>query len=329
MMVLDARTGRNSDSQFTALPDLLQSTDVLVLNDTKVIRARTMARLERASGTSRTMEVFFAEPAEPAESMDGRDGNLWQVLCKPGRRIRPGDRAVFGNSEFSGVFRESLGADLHLLELDSREPIERILQRIGRIPLPPYIDRPETDADEGNYQTVFAAHSGAVAAPTAGLHFTDEILAEIRQRGVEVAPITLHVGIGTFLPIRTDTAEDHILRPERFEIPESTAGILQNAIREKRRIVAVGTTTTRTLEFQMKEYGEIRAGAGKTDLYILPGFPFRIVGALLTNFHLPRSTLFMLASAFGGQEAIRRAYAHAVEARYRFYSYGDCMFIQR
>lgn len=320
MMVL--HSGQYIDSAFSAFPNYLDPTDVLVLNDTRVIRARTTARLERRTGTSREMEVFFAEPVGDPQ------GNLWQVLCKPGRRIRAGDRAVFGSGELNGVFQESLGADLHVLKLDSSEPIAQVLERYGQIPLPPYINRPEEKTDDENYQTVFAAHAGAVAAPTAGLHFTEQVLAAIRARGVTVVTITLHVGIGTFLPVRTDVVEEHVLRPERFEISEATADILQSAHRDRRRIIAVGTTTTRTLEYLMREHGEIRAGAGKTDLYILPGFEFKIVGGLLTNFHLPCSTLLMLVSAFAGREAIRTAYRHAIEERYRFYSYGDCMFIQ-
>jgi S-adenosylmethionine:tRNA ribosyltransferase-isomerase len=321
MMVLNSVSGQTSNSKFNALPDFLNPTDVLVLNDTKVIRARTMARLERSSGTTREIEVFFAEPLREST------GNLWQVLCKPGRRIRPQDRVIFGNGELTGVFQENLGGDLHVLELQSSEPISEILERIGRIPLPPYIDRAESAADETDYQTVFAARAGAVAAPTAGLHFTNESIAALRARGVTIATITLHVGIGTFLPIRTERAEEHLLRPERFEISQSTAEILNSALKDKRRVVAVGTTTTRTLEYMMREYGEIRPGAGKTDLYILPGFQFRITGALLTNFHLPRSTLLMLVSAFAGRDAIRSAYKRAIEERYRFYSYGDCMLI--
>jgi S-adenosylmethionine:tRNA ribosyltransferase-isomerase len=323
MMVLDSVSGETSNSKFNALPDFLNPTDVLVLNDTKVIRARTMARLERATGTSRDIEVFFAEPLREST------GNLWQVLCKPGRRIRPKDRAIFGSGDLIGVFQENLGGDLHVLELQSTEPMAEILARIGQIPLPPYIDRAESIADEKDYQTVFAAHAGAVAAPTAGLHFSEDSIAAIRARGVTIAAITLHVGIGTFLPIRTERAEEHLLRPERFEISQSTAELLNSALRDNRRVAAVGTTTTRTLEYMMREYGEIRPGAGKTDLYILPGFQFRITGALLTNFHLPRSTLLMLVSAFAGRDAIRTAYKRAIEERYRFYSYGDCMLILR
>jgi S-adenosylmethionine:tRNA ribosyltransferase-isomerase len=321
MMVLDTISGQTSNSKFSALREFLNPTDVLVLNDTKVIRARTLARLERTTGTSREIEVFFAEPLQEST------GRLWQVLCKPGRRIRPHDRAVFGSGELIGVFQENLGGDLHVLELQSSEPISEILERIGRIPLPPYIDRPESTADEKDYQTVFAAHAGAVAAPTAGLHFTEESITAIRARGVTIATITLHVGIGTFLPIRTERAEEHLLRPERFEISQSTAELLNSALRDNRRVAAVGTTTTRTLEYMMREYGEIRPGAGKTDLYILPGFQFRIAGALLTNFHLPKSTLLMLVTAFAGRHAIRTAYKRAIEERYRFFSYGDCMLI--
>jgi S-adenosylmethionine:tRNA ribosyltransferase-isomerase len=317
MLVLDAPTGNMVDSQFRMLPQLKPSGDLLVLNDTRVIRARTQARLERQSGTSRTMEVFFADMLKPG---------VWQVLCKPGRRIRPGDRAVFGDGQFSGTFRENLGSDLHLLELESAE---RVLELYGQMPLPPYIDRVPTDADEASYQTVFAREAGAVAAPTAGLHFTPGILAALRAAGVQIATITLHVGIGTFLPIRTDNPEEHVLHPERYQVTEETARLLQAAQREGRRILSVGTTTTRTLEFLMGRFGEVRAGSGQTDLYILPGFEFKLIQGILTNFHLPQSTLLMLVSAFAGTDTVLRAYRHAVEMRYRFYSYGDCMFITR
>lgn len=315
MMVLDSRSGTIVDSRFRNLPDFLAPSDVLVLNDTRVLRARTHARLERRSGTTREIEVFFAEPL--------RD-NLWQVLCKPGRRIRPGDRAIFGEGEFAGTFQESLGADLHVLELSAAEDL---LERYGELPLPPYIERAPTRADDASYQTVFGVRPGAVAAPTAGLHFTKNVLDAIRARGVQIVTITLHVGIGTFLPVRTERPEEHILRPERFEVGADAAEHLQKAVRERRRVVAVGTTTTRTLEFLMLKWGRIQAGAGFTDIYVLPGFEFRIVGGLLTNFHLPRSTLLMLVSAFGGRDTVLRAYSHAVAYGYRFYSYGDCMLI--
>ncbi len=313
-MVLDSRVGNIVDTSFRKLPDFLRPTDVLVLNDTRVIRARTRARLERRNGSTREMEVFFAEPLGE---------HVWQVLCKPGRRIRPGDRAIFGRGEFVGIFQESTG-DLHALELESAESL---LKSYGQMPLPPYIGREPTAADDASYQTVFGLRPGAVAAPTAGLHFTTDVLNAVRSRGIEIATITLHVGIGTFLPVRTERPEEHILRPEVYEVGTVAATVLQAAVREQRRVVAVGTTTTRTLEFLMLRYGRIEAGSGYADIYILPGFEFRIVGALLTNFHLPRSTLLMLAAGFCGRDTILKAYEHAVAANYRFYSYGDCMLL--
>jgi S-adenosylmethionine:tRNA ribosyltransferase-isomerase len=317
MMVLDSQSASIVDSSFKSFPDLLRPSDVIVLNDTRVMRARTHARLERRGGTSREIEIFFAEPIRE---------NVWQVLCKPGRRIRPGDRAIFGAGQFAGMFQESLGADLHVLEL---EAAELVLARFGEIPLPPYLERQPTVFDESSYQTVFGTHLGAVAAPTAGLHFTESTLETIRSRGITITTITLHVGIGTFLPIRTEKAEQHTLRPERYEVNKEVADLIQTAVRERRRIIAVGTTTTRTLEYLAGKYGEIRAGSGYADLYILPGFGFRIVNALLTNFHLPRSTLLMLVSAFASKGLIFKAYEHAISKNYRFYSYGDCMFISR
>lgn len=315
-MVVDPRNGNIHDSRFKSLPEFLHPSDLLVLNDTRVLRARTHATLERRNGTSRDMEVFFAEPSSTGS---------WQVLCKPGRRIRPGDRAVFGTGEFAGTFRDNLGSDLYLLELESADIM---LERYGEVPLPPYLERAPNAADELSYQTIFGVHPGAVAAPTAGLHFTPEVLEAVRAKGVDIATLTLHVGIGTFLPVRTEKPEEHILRPERYEVRPGAARMLQNAIRDHRNIVAVGTTTTRTLEYLMARYGEIRPGSGSVDLYILPGFQFRAITGLLTNFHLPRSTLLMLVSAFAGTHTILTAYEHAVRAHYRFYSYGDCMLIQ-
>jgi len=322
MMVLQ-RDGRRLDARFAEYPQYLNPGDVLVINDTRVLPARTRARLERANGTSREMEIFFAEPYGELGT------NTWQVLCRPGRRIRSGDRAIFGGGELSGVFKGSVGEELHVLTLESNEPIEQILERYGQVPLPPYMGRPDESADRENYQTVFASHSGAVAAPTAGLHFTNEVMSAIRARGVSVVTVTLHVGIGTFLPVRSQEVEKHVLRPERFEISPAAADELERARQERRRIVAVGTTVIRTLEYLMKMHERILAGSGKTDLYILPGFQFKLVGAMLTNFHLPKSTLLMLVCAFAGRERIQEAYRHAIEAHYRFYSYGDCMFIER
>lgn len=317
MLVLNASAGGIVDSHFRNLPEYLRSGDVLVLNDTRVIRARTQARLERQNGTSRTIEVFFAEPLKPG---------VWQVLCKPGRRIRPGDRAIFGDGNFAGTFQESLGADLHVLEVESAE---RVLELHGEMPLPPYLDRTPAKSDDASYQTVFAKEPGAVAAPTAGLHFTPNMLDRLQAMGVQIAMVTLHVGIGTFLPMRVERPEDHVLHPERFQVGEESARILSAARAEGRRIISVGTTTTRTLEHLMARFGEVRAGAGQTDLYILPGFEFKLISGLVTNFHLPKSSLLMLVSALAGTEYVLGAYRHAVQMNYRFYSYGDCMLVMR
>jgi len=318
MMVLDRRTGQYTDSAFRKLPEFLGPSDTLVLNDTRVIRARIYGSLERAGGTSRQVEVFFAAPV---------DKGSWEVMCRPGKRIRPGDRLVWGEGEFQGVFGESRNDGLRLLEFDSSKPVEDFLERHGHVPLPPYIDREDTAADTADYQTVYASVPGAVAAPTAGLHFTESTLDALQSRGVEILKITLHVGIGTFIPVRTEDPAKHALRPERFEVTERTASRLNAAREAGRRIVAAGTTTTRTLEYVVQRYGRLEAQTGETDLFIVPGYDFKVVNALLTNFHLPRSTLLMLVSAFTSREAILQAYRHAVQERYRFYSYGDCMLI--
>jgi S-adenosylmethionine:tRNA ribosyltransferase-isomerase len=315
MMVLNRETGERIDSAFRNLPEFLRPSDVLVLNDTRVIRARIRGRLERTSGTTRDMEVLFAAPAGP---------DSWEVLCKPGRRIRSGDRITFADGGLDGTFGEIRGHGLRLLNIRSgASSVEQFLAAHGRIPLPPYMEREGTSSDDVEYQTIYASAPGAVAAPTAGLHFTDSMFGQLRARGIEIVRITLHVGIGTFLPVRTDNPAEHILKPERFEMTEDAATRLNAA----RRIIAVGTTTTRTLEYIFQRCGRFEAASGEADLFILPGYEFKAVNAMLTNFHLPRSTLLMLVSAFASRTAILGAYAHAVAERYRFYSYGDCMLI--
>ncbi len=321
MMVLDRQTGRINDTAFHELPGFLRASDVLVLNDTRVIRARIQGKLERPAGTTRQVEVLFAAPAGPA------GGGVWEVMCKPGKRIRSGDRIVFGNGELAGTFGDLREHGLRRLELNSSQPIAAFLERHGQIPLPPYIERPDTAADAIDYQTVYSAAEGAIAAPTAGLHFTESMLNRIRTQGVEILKITLHVGIGTFLPVRSEDPRQHMVRPERFEITGETAERLNAARDAGRRIIAVGTTTTRTLEHAFGSHGRFEAGKGEAHLYILPGYEFKAVSGLLTNFHLPKSTLLMLVAAFTSRETILNAYRHAVENRYRFYSYGDCMLI--
>jgi S-adenosylmethionine:tRNA ribosyltransferase-isomerase len=332
MMVLDRATGQWTDSAFRRLPDFLKPSDVLVLNDTRVIRARITGRLIRGpsdvvagfsprSGT-RDIEVLFAAPAGP---------DAWEVLCRPGKRVRPGDHIIFAGTEnggeLEGVFGESRPQGLRLLHI----PPDRLLpflERHGHVPLPPYIERDDTSSDTTEYQTIYANAPGAVAAPTAGLHFTPEILNELTSRGIEVVKLTLHVGIGTFLPVRTEDPREHVLKPERFELSADAAATLNAARGAGRRVIAVGTTSTRTLEYMIQRHGCFIEASGETDLFILPGYRFEAVNGMLTNFHLPRSTLLMLVSALASREKILSAYHHAIEERYRFYSYGDCMLIR-
>jgi S-adenosylmethionine:tRNA ribosyltransferase-isomerase len=317
MMVLDRETGRWTDSEFRDLPQFLTASDVLVLNDTRVIRARITGRLERGTASTREVEVLFAAPVAQC---------TWEVLCRPGRRIRKGDRIVFARGELEGVFGETRSHGARLLH--ANRPVEDFLETHGDIPLPPYIDREPVPCDAVDYQTIYSSVPGAVAAPTAGLHFTEAMLGALCEKGIEIVRITLHVGIGTFIPVRAEDPAQHVLKPERFQIKEEAANRLNVARDEGRRIVSVGTTTTRTLEYVAGKYGRFVPSAEEAGLFILPGYEFRAVSAMLTNFHLPKSTLIMLVSAFASREKILAAYNHAVEARYRFYSYGDCMLIQ-
>jgi S-adenosylmethionine:tRNA ribosyltransferase-isomerase len=312
MMVMDRAAGQWIDSAFRQLPDFLNPSDLLVINDTRVIRARVRGRLVKG----RELDVLFAGPVS---------GDDWEVMVQHSKRIRPGDRIVFANGEFEGVFGETRPHGLRLLKLSF--PFS-LLEKHGHIPLPPYIERACTSADAIEYQTVFANSPGAVAAPTAGLHFTPEMFAQLAARGIEIVKLTLHVGVGTFIPVRTDDPREHVLKPERFELSEESAARLNAARDAGRRLIAVGTTSTRTLEYVLRKYGRFTAASGEADLFILPGYEFKAVGGLLTNFHLPRSTLLMLVSAFSSREKILAAYRHAIEEGYRFYSYGDCMLIR-
>ncbi len=313
LLVLD-RTGPERHARVRDLPRLLRPGDLLVLNDTRVIPARLYGR----SAGGGKMEILLIEPVGERE---------WDALVKPGRRARPGARFEIG---------EELTAEVVDKREDGRyrlrfsEPVEPHLERLGHIPLPPYIHRPEAPEDRERYQTVYASRPGAVAAPTAGVHFTGELLREIEGAGIEIARVTLHVGIGTFKPVSAERIEEHRMERERYEIGEETAGAIRHAREAGRRIVAVGTTVVRTLEgAALAGGGEVRTGSGSTDLFITPGFRFQVVDALLTNFHLPRSTLLMLVSAFAGRERVLAAYEEAAREGYRFYSYGDAMLLQR
>jgi len=342
LLHLDRGKGTLEDLTFREFPDLLRPDDLLVFNNTKVLPARLFghrsgARAQPVSAQNPAARDFLRGRVEVLLTKQLSTEPLeWEALVHPGRKIGVGERIYFG-AEASKDSHE-LAAEItwrgtfgeRHLRFDATEDFFGTLQRIGHVPLPPYIDRPDTPGDREQYQTVYAKPPGSVAAPTAGLHFTQQILDRIHQRGIETAEITLHVGLGTFQPVREQVVEEHKLHSEWYEISEDAADRIRRAHDAGRRVVAVGTTTVRTLEFAARKNknGGITPQTGEADIFIYPGFQFRVVGAVLTNFHLPKSTLLMLVSAFAGRERILRAYEHAVRERYRFYSYGDCMFLE-
>jgi S-adenosylmethionine:tRNA ribosyltransferase-isomerase len=293
------------------LPDLLQSGDLLVVNNTKVMAARVAGR-KRPSGTG--VDILFVK--------DLGDAN-WEVLIKGA--FRPGQILEMCAGAIAVVIER--GSTRTIVRVESPIPWSEWLREHGRMPLPPYMKRPPTDQDREWYQTMFAQHEGSIAAPTAGLHFTPELLVQLRQRGVDLRTVTLHVGVGTFKPVTVDLVEDHRMGAEWVEIGAETAYAIEQGRMSGRRIVAVGTTVVRALETAGQVDGRIRPYRGETEMFMTPGFPFKVVDALLTNFHLPRTTLLMLVSALAGTEFLRQAYAEAVRERYRFYSYGDAMLI--
>ena len=359
MLVMDRSTGAFRDATFTDFPSLLQPGDLLVLNDSRVIPARLYARRtlirdhEKPTGH---IEVMLTEPTVPQklggpgldfetwesnipdgvgshESQPPAGENLWRALVRPGRKIAIGERLVFpapsGVIELEAEVLERGAYGERLLQFKPVDDFFAVLARIGHVPLPPYIRRDDADADRERYQTVYSRERGSVAAPTAGLHFTPQILDALAAKGVEVARITLHVGLGTFAPLRVERVEDVRLHRERYTLPAETAEAINAAARSARRIVAVGTTVVRTLEHcALQAAGSpLAPHSGVTEIFISPGFEFRLVNALLTNFHLPQSSLLMLVSAFAGRERVLAAYAHAVQQNYRFFSYGDCMLL--
>jgi S-adenosylmethionine:tRNA ribosyltransferase-isomerase len=331
-----------TDALFSHLPNLLRGDELLVFNNARVIPARLFGRRTKPTpGTSATprqpvpsgeVEVFLSRETSPG---------TWEALVKPGKKLQLGARILFGEGQLAGeiISREEFGMrSIKFQSLDARTVTQHI-EALGHVPLPPYINRADENSDRERYQTVFAKRPGAVAAPTAGLHFTPEILQAIGKRGVETCELTLHVGLGTFQPIRSETLEEHTMHAESYEIPEDTATRICVARAAGRPILAVGTTVVRALEAAALRVLElaadratsprlIAAGGGQATLFMYPGFTFRVVDALLTNFHLPRSTLLALVSAFAGREQILEAYRHAVLGGYRFYSYGDCMLLR-
>ena len=357
LLHLDRASGSLTHTRVSALPDLLRAGDLVVVNDTRVFPARLLGRRDPSGGT---VECLLVKPLSVDDSLDTRstsdahrvdarspshadrmsirsssdgatDGTLWEALVHPGQKLKPGARVVFeGTAAIHGEILERRGFGRRVVRLwtEDGSPLDEAVDAIGHMPLPPYIKRDDRTDDRDRYQTVFAQARGSIAAPTAGLHFTPQLTAALGDRGIEIAAITLHVGYGTFQPIRVDRVEDHRLEAERYEIGAQTASAINRARADRRRIIAVGTTTTRTLEAVARRHdGAIAAGRGDTDLFLYPGAEFRIVGGLLTNFHLPQSSLLMLVSAFAGRVRVRSAYDAAIAERYRFYSYGDAMLI--
>jgi len=335
--------GSITHTQVSALPDLLRAGDLVVVNNTKVFPARLLGHRVPSGGAVecllvRRLKSDSSQSGVGVESDSSRtgvgvetNGDDWEALMHPGQKLKPGARVVFeGLHTLHGevLERHFFGRRVIRLWTDDGTAVSDAIDAIGHVPLPPYIKRNDCEADRYRYQTVFARERGSVAAPTAGLHFTPDLLTALAARGVEIAEITLHVGYGTFQPVRVDRVEDHRLESEYYEISEQTAATINQARGDGRRVIAVGTTTTRTLEAAAgANAGRIVARRGRTDLFIHPGYEFRIIGGLLTNFHLPRSSLLMLVAAFAGRERVLAAYHAAIAERYRFYSYGDAMLI--
>jgi S-adenosylmethionine:tRNA ribosyltransferase-isomerase len=338
LLFLDRSSGIFEDRLFTELPDLLRGDELLVLNNARVIPARLFgrragvhsqppSRATKAEHLTGKVEIFLTREV---------DAETWEALVRPGRKMHVGERVFFGDGELQAevLSRGQLG--LRTLRFTSRDgnSISGHFERLGHVPLPPYIERADETSDRERYQTVFAKRPGAIAAPTAGLHFSAEILEKIRARGAEIRELTLNVGLGTFQPIHGETLEGHVMHSESYEIPDETAERLQAARDAGRPILAIGTTAGRALEdaaLCAAESGSsklVLPGKAEARLFIVPGFRFRVVEGLLTNFHLPRSTLLALVCAFAGREHVLAAYEHAVNAGYRFYSYGDCMLIR-
>ncbi len=313
LLVLDRKTGKIADKIFKNIVSYFRKGDVLVLNDTKVIPARLLGAKE---DTGAVIEILLLKNIE---------GDIWECLAKPGKRLHEGSIIVFGNGELKAKVSLKKDDGIVHVELIYEGILLEILDKLGSMPTPPYIH--EQLKDKLRYQTVYAKIPGSAAAPTAGLHFTDEILEELKNMGVIITYVTLHVGLGTFRPVGVSNIKEHDMHSEVFMVSEETSNILNEAKRDERRIIAVGTTTTRTLESVINKYGEFKECTESTNIFIYPGYKFKAIDALITNFHLPKSTLIMLVSALAGRDNIINAYKHAVSNKYRFFSFGDAMFI--
>lgn len=315
LMLVERTTGRLSTHDFSDLPGLLEPGDALILNDTRVFPARLITTREASGGE---VEVLLLKELGP---------DRWEVLVKPGRRSRPGQRLIIGPAAHCQVETATPKGGRVVRFHHDYKSIFDLLDEYGRSPLPPYIRREPEPADRETYQTVFAREQGAVAAPTAGLHFTDRLLAELEAKGIRIGYLTLHVGLGTFQPVRVEDLSRHSMAAEHYHLTPQTAALINDTVRRGRRVVAVGTTVTRTLETLAGGSGQLRPGSGWTEKFIYPPYDFQVVAGLVTNFHLAKSTLLMLVSAFAGRELIFESYRRAVAQEYRFYSYGDAMLI--
>lgn len=317
LLLVRRSTGELEDRRFRDLTSLIPPGDALVLNDSRVFPARLLGR----KPTGARAEILLLRPLE--EEVGPR---RWEALVRPGGKLKPG-RRVRVAEDLEVVVGDSLPGGARVVRLDGPGDVWELVERHGRIPLPPYIERPDDEEDRYRYQTVYAAERGSVAAPTAGLHFSAEMLEKLEATGVRIVRVTLHVGVGTFRPVEAELPKDHILHAERYRVEPGAGASLDEVRRAGGRVWSVGTTTCRVLETLADGHGRIRSGSGWTDLFIRPPHEFRAVDRLITNFHLPRSSLLMLVSAFAGHRLTMEAYAHAVAARYRFYSYGDAMLV--
>lgn len=314
MLVLNKDTGAVEHHRFQEIKEYLRPGDCLVLNNTKVIPARLLGVKE---DTGAAIEVLLLKRHE---------NDVWETLVKPGKKARTGTKIVFGEGVLHAEVLEVVEEGNRLIRFSYKGIFEEVLDRLGEMPLPPYITHKLQD--KNRYQTVYAKYEGSAAAPTAGLHFTEKLLTEIRSMGVKTAFVTLHVGLGTFRPVKAENLADHHMHSEHYEITQETADIINRTKEDGGRIICVGTTSCRTIESAADVNGKVQAGRGDTDIFIYPGYQFKVLDCLLTNFHLPESTLVMLVSALAGRENVLAAYREAVEERYRFFSFGDCMFIR-
>lgn len=313
LMVLDKKTGEVSHHIFKEIIKYLRPGDCLVLNNTKVIPARLYGVKE---GTMAKIEILL---------LKRKQNDVWETLVKPGKKAKPGTKIIFGDGILTGEVIDVVDDGNRLIQFSYDGIFEEILDKLGQMPLPPYITHQLKD--KNRYQTVYAKYDGSAAAPTAGLHFTKELLNEVKEKGVDIAEVTLHVGLGTFRPVKVDNVLDHHMHSEFYMVSQEAADKINNAKKNGGRIISVGTTSTRTLESAADENGMLHECSGWTDIFIYPGYKFKVIDCLITNFHLPQSTLVMLVSALAGREHILSAYKKAVEEKYRFFSFGDAMFI--